>query len=167
MAEFIRLEPNHRQVLHHAQPPQLNGSGVLSDAPDSSCLIFPDLGSFQPQFNRFVMLLWDRFMGPVVYATGIKNRDGAHVYCRSRKDGQPGCVYLIINNSRQTTLVDLPTEAIRYALTGKGQLRNRAMLLNGRELKLCTEDPLPELVGAKEFAGTLKLPGGSCTFLIF
>jgi hypothetical protein len=88
------------------------------------------------------------------------------VYCHSRKDGKDGYVYLIINNSDETTQVDLPTEAVRYTLTGNGKLRSRTMLLNGRELKLGEGDALPELTGAYESAGTIKLVPGSCTFLV-
>ena len=132
----------------------------------SSAYGYLEHGTFQPRPNYFAVLLWNRLMGSTVYATGIENREGAHIYCHSRKDGKDGCVYLIINNSQRTTLVDLPKEAIRYTLTGKGKLRSRTMLLNGRELALGAEDALPNLTGAQESAGTLKLPGGSCTFLV-
>jgi hypothetical protein len=122
--------------------------------------------TFEPRPNYFAVLLWNRLMGKTVYATGEPIREGAHVFCHSRKDGKEGCVYLIINNSKETTLVDLPSEAMRYTLTGNGKLRSRTMLLNGRELKLGENDRLPDLSGAYESAGTIKLAPGSCTFLV-
>ena len=132
----------------------------------SSAYGFLEHGTFEPRPNYFAVLLWNRLMGKTVYATGEPIREGAHVYCHSRKDGKEGYVYLIINNSDETTLVDIPTEAIRYTLTGNGKMRSRTMLLNGRELLLGENDELPELVGAYESAGTIKLAPGSCTFLV-
>ena len=132
----------------------------------SSAYGFLEHGSFEPRPNYFAVLLWNRLMGKTVYDTHEAIREGAHVYCHSRKDGKDGCVYLIINNSHETTLVDLPKETVRYTLTGNGKLRSRTMLLNGRELKLGFQDALPELAGAYESAGTIKLAPGSCTFLV-
>ncbi|MBQ2383721.1 MAG: beta-glucuronidase [Oscillospiraceae bacterium] len=123
-------------------------------------------GTFEPRPNYFAVLLWNRLMGPVAYDTAEPVREGVHVYCHSRKDGKPGYVYLLINNSRQPTMVDLPVEATRYTLTGNGKLRSRTMLLNGRELKLGHGDQLPELEGAYQEAGTIRLAPASCTFLV-
>jgi hypothetical protein len=123
-------------------------------------------GTFEPRPNYFAVLLWNRLMGPVAYDTAEPVREGVHVYCHSRKDGKPGYVYLLINNSRQPTMVDLPVEATRYSLTGNGKLRSRTMLLNGRELKLGHGDQLPELEGAYQEAGTIRLAPASCTFLV-
>ena len=123
-------------------------------------------GTFEPRPNYFAVLLWNRLMGKTCYDTHEPIREGAHVYCHSRKDGKDGFVYLIINNSKDITLVDLPAEATRYTLTGNGKIRSRTMLLNGRELKLGANDRLPELTGAYQEAGTLKLPPYSCTFLV-
>ncbi len=132
----------------------------------SSAYGFLEHGSFLPRPNYFAVLLWNRLMGTTVYDTHEEIREGAHVYCHSRKDGKDGYVYLIINNSKETTLVDLPAEAVRYTLSGSGKLRSRTMLLNGRELKLGPDDMLPEMPGAYESAGTVKLAPGSCTFFV-
>ena len=123
-------------------------------------------GTVEPRPNYFAVLLWNRLMGKTCYDAHEPIREGAHIYCHSRKDGKDGYVYLIINNSRDTTLVDLPTEGTRYTLTGNGKIRSRTMLLNGRELKLGANDQLPDLSGAYQEAGTLKLPPYSCTFLV-
>ena len=156
-------------------PRTLNELGEFSTITDgiifhntlaSSAYGFLEHGSFEPRPNYFAVLLWNRLMGNTVYATGEPIREGAHIYCHSRKDGKEGCVYLIINNSKEATLVDLPKSAIRYTLTGNGRLRSRTMLLNGRELTLERNDELPDLSGAYEAAGTVKLAPGSCTFLV-
>lgn len=105
-------------------------------------------------------------MGQTVYATGEEIREGAHVYCHSRKDGKDGYVYLVINNSNETTTVELPKEAQVYALTGNGKMRSRTMLLNGRELVLGENDELPCLCGKTANAGTLEVAPGGCTFIV-
>ncbi len=123
-------------------------------------------GTFVPRPNYFAVLLWNRLMGPTVYATGEAIREGAHVYAHSRKDGQAGYVYLIINNSKEATTVELPKAAEVYALTGNGKLRSRTMLLNGKELTLGENDALPELKGQTCEAGKLELAGESCNFIV-
>ena len=49
-------------------------------------------GTFEPRPNYFAVLLWNRLMGHTVYASGEEIREGAHVYCHSRKDGEAGYV---------------------------------------------------------------------------
>jgi len=123
-------------------------------------------GTFLPRPNYFAVLLWNRLMGSTCYATGEKNAEGAHVYCHSRKDGQDGCVYLVINNSwTETTTVELPGEADVYALTGCGKFRARTMCLNGKELLLGENDALPELSGVKA-SGKVEIVPGGCTFFV-
>ena len=122
-------------------------------------------GTFEPRPNYFAVLLWNRLMGKTVYASGEAIREGAHVFCHSRKDGKDGYVYLIINNAKDATTVELPKEAEAYILTGNGKLRSRTMLLNGKELKLGENDTLPELTG-KTVSGSVTLEGGSCAFFV-
>ena len=123
-------------------------------------------GTFEPRPNYFAVLLWSRLMGQTVYATGEEIREGAHVYAHSRKDGKEGVVYLIINNSQETTTVELPKDAVRYTLSGNGKLRSRTMLLNGKELVLGENDELPALDGVAQPAGTVDLAPCTCTFLV-
>ena len=122
-------------------------------------------GTFEPRPNYFAVLLWNRLMGKTVYASGEAIREGAHVYCHSRKDGKDGYVYLVINNAKDATTVELPKEAQAYILTGNGKLRSRTMLLNGQELKLGENDSLPQLEG-KGVSGTVTLEGQSCAFFV-
>ena len=123
-------------------------------------------GTFEPRPNYFATLLWTRLMGQTVYASGETIREGAHVYAHSRKDGKDGYVYLIINNSKEVTEVELDVPSVRYTLTGNGKLRSRTMLLNGRELVLGENDALPCLCGDAQEAGKIELAPGSCTFLV-
>ena len=105
-------------------------------------------------------------MGNTCYATGEEIREGAHVYCHSRKDGKDGVVYLVINNSAEDTTLDLATDAELYLLSGDGKLRSRVMTLNGKPLTLGEHDELPELCGEKVSAGKLTIPAGNCAFVV-
>ena len=122
-------------------------------------------GTFLPRPNYFAVLLWNKLMGPTVYETGEATREGAHVYAHSRKDGKEGAVYLVINNSKEATSVELPGAALAYALTGNGSLRSRTMLLNGKELTLGEGDALPAMEGMP-VSGTVEVAPGGCTFFV-
>ena len=122
--------------------------------------------TFEPRPNYFAVLLWNTLMGTTVYDSGEPIREGAHVYCHSRKDGKEGCVYLIINNSlTDTTTVELPQEAICYTLAGRDEMRSTVMTLNGHDLVLGEDDMLPDLAG-ETVSGKLELAPGSCTFIV-
>ena len=123
-------------------------------------------GTFVPRPNYFAVKLWNQLMGETCYDTAEPIREGAHVFAHSRKDGKAGCVYLIVNNSAETTSVELPKAAEVYALTGNGKLRSRTMLLNGKELVLGENDELPELSGMAVEAGKLEVAPGGCTFIV-
>ncbi|MBR3973821.1 MAG: beta-glucuronidase [Oscillospiraceae bacterium] len=122
--------------------------------------------TFVPRPSYFATLLWKQLMGDIVYDSVEPIREGAHVFCHSRKDGKDGCVYLVINNSwTETTTVNLPKEAEVYALTGNGKMRSRTMLLNGKELVLGENDELPEMKGVT-MEGTVEVAPGGCTFIV-
>ena len=122
-------------------------------------------GTFEPRPNYFAVLLWTRLMGNTVFASGEAIREGAHVYAHSRKDGQDGYAYLIINNSAEVTTVELPKEATAYVLEGRDGLRSRVMTLNGRDLVLGENDELPCLRG-KIAEGKLEVPAMACAFVV-
>ena len=120
---------------------------------------------FDPRPNYFAVLLWNRLMGTTVYDTGEPAREGAHVYAHSRKDGQSGACYLIINNSTtDATTVELPQDAVRYTLSADA-LRSPVMKLNGRELVLGENNALPDLSGEAQPAGTLTVEPATIVFL--
>jgi hypothetical protein len=123
-------------------------------------------GTFEPRPNYFAVLLWNTLMGTTVYDSGEPIREGAHVYCHSRRDGKEGKAYVVINNSMtETTTVELPGEATVYALTGTNGMRSRTMCLNGKELVLGENDELPDLSGIT-VTGQVKVAPGGCTFIV-
>ncbi|MCD8335712.1 MAG: beta-glucuronidase [Lachnospiraceae bacterium] len=123
-------------------------------------------GTFEPRPAFYAVLLWKRLMGDIVYDSGEPIREGAHVFAHSRADGKDGAVWLIINNSRESTSVVLPEQAVRYTLTGDGKMRSRTMQLNGKPLSLQADGSLPELEGTTQGAGVVEVPAGSCVFLV-
>ena len=124
-------------------------------------------GSFDPRPNYFAALLWTRLMGDVCYKADNPGKEGAHVYCHSRKDGKDGYCYLVINNSlTEETTVSLPKDATVYTLSGRGNMRNKVMYLGDRALTLGEGNALPCLDGENVSAGEHKLPAGSCSFIV-
>ena len=124
-------------------------------------------GSFDPRPNYFAVLLWQRLMGSECYSFEAPQTEGAHVYCHSRKDGQEGYCYLVINNSlTEETKLTLPKDGWLYVLSGKGGMRGRTMTLNGRELVLGENNALPCLEGNHVDDGDYYIPAGSCAFVV-
>ena len=123
-------------------------------------------GTFEPRPNYFAVLLWNKLMGTTVYECGNPDKEGAHIYCHSRKDGKKGAVYLIINNSlTQTTTVELPQAAEIYTLSADS-LRASVMKLNGNDLCLKEEDEITDLLPVAAEAGRRELAPKTCTFIV-
>ena len=105
-------------------------------------------------------------MGSAVYRCEQPRRKELHVYCRSRKDGAPGMVYLVINNSlTEDAAVEVPREALRYMLHADS-MRSPSIRLNGKELSVSGVCDIPELAPEQKQPGTVLLPPGSCTFFV-
>ena len=104
-------------------------------------------------------------MGSTVYDCGPVS-EGAHLYAHSRKDGIDGVAYLIVNNSAETTTLELPKDADVYLLAGETGLRSRKMTLNGKALELGENDEIPALEPVKVSAGALEIPATNCAFIV-
>ena len=144
---------------------QISDGVIFHNTLASSDYGWLDHKTFLPRPNYFAVLLWNRLMGTEVYDPQEPIREGAHVFCHSRKDGQKGFAYLVINNSTAETTVALPGEATLYTLQGKDGLRSPVMTLNGRDLALNPGDELSELTG-EAVSGQVTLPAASCSFII-
>ncbi len=125
-------------------------------------------GSFEPRPNYFAVLLWNTLMGTDVYDCANLRKEGAHVYCHSRKDGKEGAVYLVINNSlTDSTEVELCKDADIYSLSGGESIRSSVLYLNGKPLTLPEgELALPGMKPVKEKAGKTELKPMTCTFIV-
>ncbi len=148
----------------------LNELGSFSEITDgvifhntiaSSDYGFLQHGTFDPRPNYFAVLLWNRLMGTEVYDCSHLNQENAHVYCHCRKDGEAGCVWLVINNSLTEGLeVTLSVDAEQYTLHAD-QPRETTMLLNGSPLSIDEAFTVERLK-----AGAVTLQACSCTFFV-
>jgi hypothetical protein len=119
-----------------------------------------------PRPNYWLVLLWNQLVGSTVYDSEIEISEGAHVFAHSRKDGEKGYTYILINNSEtSSTMVDIPANSVRYTLSAE-ELRSKEMMLNGKVLDLVGEYGLPELQGVLESPGALELKPLTVTFIV-
>lgn len=122
--------------------------------------------TFEPRPNYWFALLWTRLMGTTVFDTKEEDREGAHVYAHSRKDGKDGMAYMIINNSTSNgTTVVLPGEAEIYTLSAES-LRSSEIMLNGKVLESGEDGRLPELIPDIRCAGKMTLEPCTVTFIL-
>ncbi len=155
---------------------QLNELGNFSTITDgvifhntlaSSDYGFLQHGTFEPRPNYFASVLWNRLMGTTVYDASNTKLENAKLYCHSRRDGNEGLAYLIINQSLEEPLtVNVEKDFTVYTLTGDGSMRSQTVCLNGKPLALDEQNNLPDMNGIQQKAGTVELAPGSCTFII-
>lgn len=124
-----------------------------------------DEKTFAPRPSYWGALLWRRLMGTTVLDAGVPIREGLHVYAHCLRGTPGGVAMLAINNSRtQTTSITLPGEAERYTLAAS-QPESATVQLNGQELRLGSNDELPQLRGRTVPSGAVELAPASITFL--
>ena len=124
-------------------------------------------GSFEPRPNYFAVLLWNKLMGTSVYDCANPDTEGAHLYCHSRKDGNEGFAYLLVNNSlTKSTTVVLPKDGELYELSGADGLRCSVMSLNGSPLTLVGDTEISPLEPKAVKAGEVIVPPASCAFIV-
>jgi hypothetical protein len=115
--------------------------------------------------NYWAALLWRRLMGTTVLDSGVRLREGLHLYAQCLPDTPGGVTLLAINNSRgRPATLKLPTAAERYSLTA-GKLLDEQVQLNGRTLPREMPGEVPWLRGRRVAAGAVELAPVSITFL--
>lgn len=150
--ELARFNVNTRGIIFH---------NTLA----SSAYGLLDAGTHMPRPQYWGGLLYSRLAGTTVYDTKEELREGAHVYAHSRKDGEKGVCYIIINNSREEeTIVHVP-ECTRYTLSS-GSLRSQEIRLNGALVTAGWDGTIPELKGAETDEGALVLEPCTVTYLV-
>ena len=118
-----------------------------------------------PKPNYWASLLWRKLIGRTVLDSGIPIQEGLHVYAHDLRNKPGGVAILVINNSRtKTTSLHLPLAAERYTLTAP-KLDGKEVELNGRALKLGSDDELPKLEGKNIPAGRVEFAPTTITFL--
>lgn len=118
-----------------------------------------------PKPNYWAALLWAKLMGTEVYDAG-KGSAGVYVFAHNTKGNKDGKTLLVINTNATSTPIAVPSNAEQYTLTSN-ELQGTTVQLNGKELKLTTNDELPAISGKKINPGTVELPATSISFLSF
>jgi heparanase len=124
-----------------------------------------DQNTFAPRPNYWAALLWRKLMGSTVLDAGPL-QPGLHFYAHCQRGHAGGVTLLAIDLSRTETMtIDLPTAADLYVLTAP-DLEKGEVQLNGQDLRLSTDDELPDLRGKRVGAGRIDLKPASITFLV-
>jgi heparanase 1 len=123
-----------------------------------------DQNTFAPRPNYWTALLWHRLMGTTVLDAGSIGAD-LHVYAHCSPGARGGVTFLAINTNRTTPQsIELPQAADRYTLSAKA-LDATNVELNGKTLRLQTDDALPEIPPVRQPAGQLSVAPATITFL--
>lgn len=123
--------------------------------------------SHDPRPNYWAALLWNKLMGTEVYDPGV-NSDEVDVFIHNLKNTAEGYAVLIVNPKEIESLIEIPSEAVKYLLTAEGNdLQTKTVKLNDEVLKLTSEDSLPEITGIEIKAGEIQMPPHSILFLAF
>jgi heparanase 1 len=123
-----------------------------------------DEATLTPRPNYWGALLWRRLMGSTVLDTGVSIAVGQHVYAHCQRDRPGGVTLLIINNDRNTHVLETTLAGKRYTLSAE-PLENREVKLNGQVLKLGEKDDIPRLEGVAIAAGPVEFAPATITFL--
>jgi hypothetical protein len=124
-----------------------------------------DSKTFKPRPNYWAALLWRRLMGTTVLDAGPL-QPGVHRYAQCLRNHAGGVTLLVINLSQKRPhTIELPVDATRYTLTA-AKLDSKHVRLNGKTLRLGSDDTLPKLQGRSAAAGrSIELKPLSITFL--
>ncbi|GGG65587.1 hypothetical protein [Edaphobacter dinghuensis] len=126
-----------------------------------------DENTLAPRPNYWSALLWRKMMGTTVLDAGASPATDLHLYAHCLR-GHPGGVALLAINADRASAheIETPVRSERYTLTAK-DLMGTNVDLNGSELKLGADDPLPSMTGRPTKAGRVEFAPASITFLAF
>ncbi|WP_304238111.1 hypothetical protein [Jiulongibacter sediminis] len=117
----------------------------------------------EPRPNYWAALLWAQLMGTEVYDAGTLS-PGVDVFVHSLKGSSDGRTMLILNTTKEATVINLPGKGKKYLLTAE-ELLTQKVKLNGAELNLVNGIEVPELKGQKVKEGAMSLPARSVLFV--
>lgn len=120
--------------------------------------------TFNPRPNYWAAWLWAQFMGTKVYESPYQV-DGLDIFVHSLKNSENGYSLMIVNPTETESSVQLSSSAKQYLLNAD-ELLGKTVKLNGKELRLNSDDSLPEITGVSVGKGTINVPAQSVLFLI-
>jgi hypothetical protein len=118
-----------------------------------------------PKPNYWGALLWRKLMGTTVLDSGIPISEGLHVYAHCLRGAPGGVALLVLNNDRAAPhTFSIAVAGERYTMSSS-DLQSPTVQLNSAELKLSSEDELPELAGVQTQAGNVEFEPLTITFI--
>ena len=124
-----------------------------------------DEKTYEPRPNYWAALLWRKLMGTTVLDPGSSSTPGIRVYAQCLRNHSGGVSLLIINTDRNASQTfRVPTVSQRFTLSAH-DLMDQRVQLNGSDLRLGTDDALPDMKGAPTPAGDLIFAPASITFV--
>ena len=124
-----------------------------------------DQDTHLPKPNYWAALLWAKLMGTEVYEAG-NGEAGVYLFAHNLKGHKGGITLLVINTNKETTGINLPSDAEQYTLTSN-ELLGKSVQLNGEDLHLTADDQLPAINGQTVKSGNMSLPALSISFITF
>lgn len=118
-----------------------------------------------PRPNYWAALLWNKLMGTNVYDAGL-SIDGPDIFIHNLKNSSKGFAVLVVNPENTDWQVTIPSRADQYLITAN-ELQTKTIELNGKTLKLKSDETLPEIKGVRIKAGNVVMPPYSIMFLAF
>ena len=126
-----------------------------------------DEKDFSPKPIFWGGLLWRRLMGSAVLDSEQSIQPGLHVYAHCLYKTPGGVAMLVINNDKEnSTELNITLNGRSYTLTADS-LPGNHIKLNGKVLKLATNDRLPKISGIPFNAGLVTFKPTTITFLTF
>ncbi|KQN90827.1 hypothetical protein ASE90_16710 [Sphingomonas sp. Leaf67] len=117
-----------------------------------------------PRPSYWAALLWRRLMGETVLDAG-EQRGRLHLYAHCLRGSSGGVAVVAINlNDHAAATVVLTAPAQRYTLTAD-ELQASTVKLNGKPLRLGSNDAMPTLRPEAQARGSVRLPAASISFL--
>lgn len=154
-----------RYLVQHASLAQRGVKVIMHNTLASSDYGLLDENTFAPRPNYWAALLWRRLMGTTVLDPQITSTPNLYAYAHCLRNHPRGVALLVINaDKQQVQEITLASEAERYTLAA-GQLQDRAVQLNGKNLQLNSDGDVPEFVGQPTRSGRISFAPASITFL--
>jgi heparanase len=154
-----------RYVDQHARLAQKGVQVIAHNTLAASDYGLLDETTLEPRPNYWAALLWRKLMGTTVLRPTASPADGLHLYAHCMSGVEGGVTVLAINTDRSNPhMLAIPGSSERYTLTAPN-LEDTHVQLNGKELRLGSEDSIPEIAGISTASEPIALPPASITFL--
>jgi heparanase len=154
-----------RYLDEHARLAQQGVRVVMHNTLAASDYGLLDENTFVPRPNYWAALVWHKLMGTTVLKPGPSPTPSLHLYADCLADVPGGVALLAINtNQTDSQTLALSTPSKRYTMTA-AKLEDTRVELNGKELKMNSDDSLPRLTGIPTPSGQIDLAPASIAFL--